>query len=437
MPLQTGRPHHWEVTTPEGAVIDAHDFPFTDVDGSPMVLEMDIDITEQRRNERALARRTAEVQDKADQLRALAAELAQTEQRERRRLARVLHDHVQQLLAAACLQVGWMKRDAAGERMQATVQGVDSILREAIQACRSLAVDLSPPLLHEAGLAGALSWLGSRMREQHGLNVQVRSDSRAEPAAEEMRFLLFEGVRELLFNVAKHAGVQEARVTLIRTRDGQARITVRDEGRGFDAGLLSKRRPDEVTFGLFSIRERLAHVGGRMTVESAPGQGTTVTLTAPLGQTEAPAPDEVQEERPTDRAQGARPPRRSDRCRVLIVDDHKIMREGLVQLFQFEPDIDVVGEASDGDQAIDMAEQLDPDVIIMDVNLGAVSGVEATRRILSRSSRPKVIGLSMHADGDVADSMRGAGAAAYLTKDGPSKDLIAAVRACSPAGQPG
>ena len=115
---------------------------------------------------------------------------------------------------------------------------------------------------------------------------------------------------------------------------------------------------------------------------------------------------------------------------MLIVDDHRLMREGLAKLFQFESDIEVVGQAADGLQAVELADRLQPDVVLMDVNLGRMSGIEATEKILARSPGTKVLGLSMHVDGQVAGAMRAAGATGYLTKDGPAEDLIAAVRAC-------
>ena len=114
---------------------------------------------------------------------------------------------------------------------------------------------------------------------------------------------------------------------------------------------------------------------------------------------------------------------------VLIVDDHQIMRQGLVGLLQSEPDIEVVGQAASGPQAIELAGRLQPDVIIMDVNLGEMSGIEATREILARNKQIKVIGLSMCADAEVAAAMRNAGAVAYLTKGGPFAELPMAIRA--------
>ncbi len=380
--------------------------------------------------EQRVSARTAQVQQQADQLRALASELGNAEQRERKRLARVLHDNIQQLLAAARLQVQWLKHETDPERLGATAQGVEGILREAIDACRSLAVDLSPPVLHEAGLSAALSWLATRMRERHQFAVQVLSDSSAEPRSEELRFLLYECARELLFNAVKHSGAAQVEATLMRNADGRIELTVSDQGRGFDGELLQNRRPDEATFGLFSIQQRLAHVGGHMAIETAPGRGTRITLNVPLGEVALAPPGQAEAEDDAERVQTIEVGPRPDLCRVLIVDDHRLMREGLTKLFQFESDIEVVGQAADGPQAVELAERLQPDVVLMDVNLGEMSGIEATEKILARNPGTRVLGLSMHADGQVASAMRTAGAIGYLTKDGPAEDLIAAVRAC-------
>jgi len=188
--------------------------------------------------EQHVAERTEEVRQQAAQLRALASQLSQAEQRERKRLAKILHDHIQQLIVAARMQMAWMKCDGDSER-QAIVQGVDSILDEALDASRSLAMDLSPPVLHEAGLIGGLNWLATRMWVKHQFAVNLQADNKAEPATEEVRFLLFECVRELLFNAIKHAGVTEAEVTLWRTEDGNLELTVCDRGEGMRSSSTS------------------------------------------------------------------------------------------------------------------------------------------------------------------------------------------------------
>ncbi len=427
--LKTNAPHRWEWTAPDGRVYDIHDFPFRGADGLPLIMEVGLDITEHKRDEKHLAERTAEVQRLADQLRALAVELSQAEQRERKRLSKVLHDHIQQLLVAARMQLEWMKSDGSPLRLQGTAQAVDSILREALEASRSLTVELSPPVLHQAGLIGGLNWLAAQMREKNQFTVNLRSDNRAEPDTEETRLLLFECARELLFNVMKHAGVAEAQVALLRAGE-RIRMIISDAGAGFDPDSLKKRRSDDVSFGLFSIQQRLAHLGGEMAIQTAPGQGTSVTLTIPVGELKQ-RPETAENVPPEERGAARMSVReKAASYRVLIVDDHKIMREGLVGLLRFEPDIEIVGQATDGSQAVELAARLQPDVIIMDVNLGEMSGVEATKAILAGNPRIRVIGLSMYTDADVAMAMRDAGAVAYLTKGGPSEDLISAIRAC-------
>jgi DNA-binding NarL/FixJ family response regulator len=114
---------------------------------------------------------------------------------------------------------------------------------------------------------------------------------------------------------------------------------------------------------------------------------------------------------------------------VLLADDHKIVRQGLAGLLEIEPDIVVVGEAEDGEEAVELARQLQPDVVIMDVTMPRMSGIEATRLIRRDLANTRVIGLSMHAASDMAGAMCAAGATAYLPKGGPSEDLIAAIRA--------
>lgn len=121
------------------------------------------------------------------------------------------------------------------------------------------------------------------------------------------------------------------------------------------------------------------------------------------------------------------------KIRVLLVDDQRVIREGLAGLLRVEPDIEIVGEAADGLQAIALAEQLAPDVITMDVSMPGMSGMEATRAIISRMPRARVIGLSMHVDDWIATAMMDAGAVSYLAKSGPGEALLSAIRACRSA----
>ena len=382
--------------------------------------------------ERRVIERTGEVQHLADQLRALASELTQTEQRERKRLASILHDHIQQLLVAAQMQLGMIKR-ADVRLIPSVVQGTESIITEAIAASRSLAVELSPPILHQAGLVAGLSWLAARMQEKHGFTVRVRSDRSAEPPDENLRILLFESVRELLLNAVKHSGERQADIVMMQTPNRWTKIVVEDNGIGFNPTVIESRRATG-GFGLFSIQQRLAHVGGRLEIESEPGNGARLILLAPLPQAVdlgldqpiAPPPP-LEPATLHVRAKG-RP------VRVLLADDHTILRQGLISLLQFEPDIEVVGEAADGEQAVELARQIKPDVVIMDINMSVMDGIEATEIIVGELPLTKVIGLTMHIASDVATGLLKAGAVGCLAKGGPSEDLISAIRACRPGG---
>lgn len=378
--------------------------------------------------EQRVAERTAMAERRADQLRALAAELNQTEQRERRRLAQVLHDHLQQLLVAARLKLGIMQRRAHDQNARQRIMQVDELLDQAISESRSLTVELSPPIFYDGGLMAGLEWLSQYMREKQGLAVEVRADVSPDPLPESVRLLAFQAARELLFNVAKHAGTGSAVVEIAKHADETLYVTVCDTGSGFDPVRLERGGSAEGGFGLFSIRERLELVGGDFSVQTGPGEGTRVTLRIPSESPQrAVSPAKVAkvvQAATTPRCDGA-----TTKIRVLLADDHEILRQGLAGLLEEEPDMEVIGQASDGQMAVELALRTEPDVIVMDVTMPRLNGVEATQRITASLPDVRVIGLSMHEQEEMAQAMREAGAAAYLPKGDSSDALITTIRA--------
>ena len=182
--------------------------------------------------EERVAERTLVAEQRASQLRALASELALTEQRERRRLARILHDHLQQILVAAKLKVGLLKKRIEVEDQRNRLHRVDELLDESIGVSRSLTVELSPPVLYDAGFTAALEWLARHMHEKHGFSVRVEAETDFEPATDDLRVFLFDAVRELLFNVVKHGGTSEAVLRVSVASDGDLRVIVEDAGVG-------------------------------------------------------------------------------------------------------------------------------------------------------------------------------------------------------------
>lgn len=371
------------------------------------------------------------LRERSDQLQLLAAQLTLAEQRERQRLAQVLHDGLQQILVAAKFRLALV--DRSQDARQTAVEVAD-LIDNAIETSRSLTAELSPPILHQGGLVPALEWLVRWMHEKHGMRVSLLVSTRIQPAPEEVTVLLFQATRELLFNVVKHAGVKEASVVVIQ-REGRIEIAVSDEGAGFDPSQLRAQGGSAGGIGLFSICERLSLLGGKMEIDSAPGRGSRFRLVAPESAPEAEASQPLPERQP--RVSVVMSPQREPetpgagkRIRVLLVDDHVVMRQGLAGLLRVTPDLEIVGEASDGEAAVNLARQIRPDVVLMDISMPGMDGIQATRIIHTEMPEVRVIGLSMFEEGEQATAMRQAGAYGFQTKSGPSDALIAAIRSC-------
>ncbi|HET8721712.1 MAG TPA: ATP-binding protein [Nitrospira sp.] len=247
------------------------------------------EIIKRKRTEEALADLTRHLEERiserTQQLRALATELNLAEQQERKRLAVELHDHLQHLLVLGKIKIGQGKRYA--QQSPAVIElmrQVDDVLSDALRYTRTLVAELSPAVLRDHGLPAALKWLGEYMQKL-AMRVTVNVPDAPEVVLpEDQAVLLFQSVRELLINASKYAGTGEATVTLDYSAD-ELRIHVRDHGAGFDVGAAAAAAPaggGSSKFGLFSIKERMAALGGSFDIQSAPGEGVAATLTLPL-----------------------------------------------------------------------------------------------------------------------------------------------------------
>jgi len=216
------------------------------------------------------------VEERTAQVRALARELTQVETRERERLASILHDDVQQLLAAARmrLKLAMSRPEASAEALARA----EEHLNEAIERSRSLAVEVSSSVVRERGLARALRWLGEQMKTRHGLSVEVTASEATDLGDPDVEALIFRVVRELLFNVVKHAGVDHATVCASREESGELCVTVSDAGCGFRV----EEAIDGDGFGLGSVRGHVEMMGGTCVIDSEPGEGTEITMIFPI-----------------------------------------------------------------------------------------------------------------------------------------------------------
>jgi signal transduction histidine kinase/ActR/RegA family two-component response regulator len=384
--------------------------------------------------ERRVAERTEEAERRTAQLRVLAAELTQAEQRERKRVAQVLHDGLQQILVGARMYLESLHDHVVDPFAIETVKRVAEMIQQGISQSRGLALELSPPVLHDGGLLPALHWLARQMKQQ-ALTVHVEASGPVEPFDETIRVFVFHAVRELLLNVVKHAQIDQARVAVTRPAEDVIQVEVGDAGVGFDPDHLDATRVEG--FGLFSIRERLALLGGQLKLHAAPGEGTRAVLLVPDAQS-APRPAAMRPrthhphrvDGPAKPAPIRRARLKGGRIRVLVVDDHALVREGLADRLGRWPQIELIGQARDGLEAVDAALRTHPDVVLMDVSMPRLNGIEATRRIVAALPHVRIIGLSMHESRDMTSAMLEAGAVAYLCKSEPSDALMAAILHC-------
>jgi signal transduction histidine kinase len=233
--------------------------------------------------EQRVAKRTAEAVEQAQKLRLLSAELSLAEETERRRIAEMLHEDLQQLLVAARMQLAALCRTQDAVQREAIAREIADVLERSFKLTKSLSVELAPPVLYEHGLAAALEWLAAETCKNYNIEATVEADSSANPKAADVRIFLFRAVRELLLNSAKHAGGSAVHITMEHRRPDTVRIIVADDGPGFDPTSLDDKRTGSQTVGLLNIRERVITFGGEFHINSGPKRGTQITLSLPRG----------------------------------------------------------------------------------------------------------------------------------------------------------
>jgi PAS domain S-box-containing protein len=395
--------------------------------------------------EQRVEERTQELVQSQQRLRELATELTLTEQRERKRLAGELHDYLAQLLVLMRMKIRQASPRIPDPNATALLKEADQAITDSLNYTRSLVAELAPPALQEFGLIEGFGWLADQMKT-HGLSVSVHKHLPRIVLPDDQAVLVFQSVRELLFNVLKHAGTGHAELAVASTQEGELIITVTDQGHGFDPAELSNRSEERKRFGLFSVRERMEAMGGRLVVEARPREGTTVQLifpywpaTATTADTSALSPRlsalstpgtqhaALQEDTSALRTQPSALQESAGSLRIVLADDHAMVRQGLRSILDAYQNVSVVGEAADGEEALELARLLRPDVIVMDVNMSKMDGIEATRRIKAEWPSILVVGLSFSSPSQIEPLLLQAGASRYVSKDAAGDQLYEAI----------
>lgn len=368
--------------------------------------------------------RTQELEATQERLVALSSQLSVTEQQERRKLARDLHDYLAQILVVGQMKTKLALKQSVPPATRSVIEDIEKMFQQALTYTRTLIAELSPPNLHESGLPQALQWLGERFHKER-LWVEVHANCEQVPLSEEQSVIVFQAVRELLFNVLKHAEVDRATVDLsLDEEEGLLQIAVSDQGRGLSADSM-KRSSEPGHLGLFSVRERIEAMGGRVELESSPGVGTTVTLMLPIGDKKPGEPHGPSAD--TSRLDVHGLTQEHTLIRVLLVDDHKLVRQGLRDIVAADDRIRVVGKASTCEEALMLAANLAPDVVIMDINLPGMNGIEATKRFKKLYPQMAMIWLSCHTEEHMKQDMLSAGVETLLSKECAAEELTAGI----------
>lgn len=354
---------------------------------------------------------------------------------ERNRLAREVHDTLAQGLTAIALQL-----DAAtpllpeGADATRLVAEARELTRRALEDARRAVWGLHPSPLESRPLADALEDEVVGFGQRSGVASTFERRGESLPLDAQQATALFRVVQEALHNVEKHAQASRVRVELqFHAADGSGgagsagmavRLRVADDGRGF-APEGVQATPDG-GFGLTGMHERVRLVGGTLEIESAPGWGTRLLAEVPLG----PGAASRAAAAPT----ATEPPTSAAAIRVLIVDDHEVARAGIRRLLEDTPAVTVVGEATDGQYAVEQALALRPDVVLMDLQMPRLSGVQAVRELRARWPEARVLIVTTFAQDEHLFEALKAGARGYLLKDASRAELLHGIQTVHQGG---
>lgn len=283
---------------------------------------------------------------------------------------------------------------------------------------------MHPPLLDELGLPAAVKWYAEGFKKRTGIRMEVdvaRDLPRLRPDAE---LALFRVVQESLTNVHRYSGSPNAYVRIAGDKD-EYKVEVGDFGKGMEvqqsASPNSKMAPLGV--GIQGMRERLRQLAGALDIFSKLGKGTIVIASLPLSKFLLP----IEKESAGDTGAAPAPPGKM-KSRILLADDHEMLRRGLHSMLEKEPDLSICGEAKDGIEAVEKAIALKPDLVILDINMPGLNGLTAVRQILHSCPETRILVFTVHDSEQTLQESLSAGAHGFLSKGKAGRDLTDAVR---------
>src|SRR3984957_6688155 len=372
-------------------------------------------------------------------LRQLSGRLLQLQDEERRRIARDLHDTTGQKIAALSMSLDRVARllDTKKPERQEALDEAREIVRTIGEEIRTLSYLLHPPLLDESGLGSAVRWYAEGFQKRSGIRLNVNISSDLGRLSTEVEMALFRVVQESLTNVHRYSGSPDAEIRIQETPDA-VKLEVVDHGKGIEAGSARVKVEGIAALGVGipGMRERLRQLGGQLEVDFGRG-GTPGSASVPLKKARVVQPLEESEfavVASNGNSNGDVTSSSDTRRRILIADDHEVMRRGVRGLLESHDEWAVCGEAFEGREVVTKSRELRPDLIIMDINMPGLTGIDAAQQIRKENPSAKILFFSVHESAQTVREVVNAGAQGYVAKSRAGHDLVDAVRSVLDGG---
>jgi PAS domain S-box-containing protein len=383
-----------------------------------------------------LAEANEALKSNEESLRLLSARLLKLQDEERRHIARDLHDITGQKLAVLSMglsQVLNRKSSELDADSRRTLAECSALSKQVGEEIRTLSYLLHPPLLDELGLPAAVKWYAEGYEQRTGIQVKVEIASDFARLPQDIEVALFRIIQESLTNVHRYSGSASAQVQ-VKVTAKKIDLKVSDFGKGIHRDVLNVNsgKVAPLGVGIQGMKERIRQLGGTLEITSKPNQGTQVTATLPIAHAEAsPAPELSGTGTSPAHGQHTAAPERgrnAARKQILIADDHEMLRRGLRTMLEKEADWEICGEAVDGQAAVEKANLLRPDLVILDINMPVLNGLVAVRQISRNSPQTKILVFTVHESEATAKEICASGAHGYLSKNNASEHLLRVVR---------
>jgi two-component system NarL family sensor kinase len=370
-----------------------------------------------------------------ESLRQLSARLLQLQDEERRRIARDLHDVTGQKLAVLSMALSGVLNRSNGNLDADSQRALTESLawsKEVAAEIRTLSYLLHPPLLDELGLSSAVKWYLAGFTSRTGILMETDIPSDIQRLSPDAEVAIFRVLQESLTNVHRYAESPKAVVRMEVTGD-EIKLEIQDFGKGVKSSKPSSANGsvERLGVGIQGMTERMRQLGGKLEITSSPNKGTLVSATIPLSSLAAiPAQSSTALVASSSNlaSELAGPVANTLRKRILIADDHEMLRRGVRNTLQTELDLEICGEAVDGQDAVEKVKALQPDLVILDINMPALNGLVALRQILRLRPQTKVLVFSVHDSDQTVKEVHAAGAHGFISKGKDSHDLLRVVR---------